>query len=147
MEISFFFLLAKILCIVIIKGEISFIFLVIIFFSFFLLVVIFTLMFLDSSGSHNRSSTDVRKTSIHVMALDEMLGANSLAMAAVLVGLFVTPSLVVSNNPLSSCSADHDRARNLIVFEVISFSCFLFSSFVTLVRDPFSLFFPNVKFV
>ncbi|KAJ3706192.1 hypothetical protein LUZ61_009897 [Rhynchospora tenuis] len=69
------------------------------------------------SSSHNRSSADAGKTSIHIMALDEMLGANSLATAAVLVGLSVTPTVVLGNNTQPSCNASHDRVRNLIVFE------------------------------
>ncbi|KAJ4800737.1 Maternal effect embryo arrest protein [Rhynchospora pubera] len=83
------------------------------------------------SSVHN-SSADAGKTSIHIMALDEMLGANSLATAAVLVGLSVAPTVVLGSNTQPSCNASHDQARNLIVFEVISFSFFLFSSLVTL---------------
>ncbi|KAF3323865.1 maternal effect embryoarrest 60 [Carex littledalei] len=75
-----------------------------------------------------QKNNDTSTTSIHVMALDEVVSANSLFTAAVFVGISLTSA--TSNNSLSSCNAGIDMVRNVIVFEVISFSCFLFSSIV-----------------
>ncbi|KAJ4800736.1 maternal effect embryo arrest protein [Rhynchospora pubera] len=79
-----------------------------------------------TQAKNNDSST----TSIHVMALDEVVSANSLFTAAVFVGISLTSASSLSNNSLSSCSAGMDMVRSVIVFEVISFSFFLFSSLV-----------------
>ncbi|CAN1845499.1 hypothetical protein LINPERHAP1_LOCUS37863, partial [Linum perenne] len=61
-------------------------------------------------------------TSVHVTALDGLVNVNSLFTIAVFVGL--------SLENRTSCDAGIDEARRLLVFEVLSFSFFLFSSLV-----------------
>ncbi|GLJ42285.1 hypothetical protein SUGI_0875260 [Cryptomeria japonica] len=68
-------------------------------------------------------------TSIHVEALDGLVHVNSLFTLAVFVGLTISPGdgvLVESAN----CLAGEDISRNLMTFQVVSFSSFLFSSLV-----------------
>ncbi|KAG5232160.1 hypothetical protein OIU76_004999 [Salix suchowensis] len=75
-----------------------------------------------------RSSTTT--TSVHVTALDGLVNVNSLFTVAVFVGLsLATPNQhSLENN--TSCDASINVARNLLVYEVVSFSFFLFSSLV-----------------
>ncbi|CAN1285607.1 hypothetical protein LINPERPRIM_LOCUS19045, partial [Linum perenne] len=69
-------------------------------------------------------------TSVHVTALDGLVNVNSLFTIAVFVGLsFTTPGQRSLENR-TSCDAGIDEARELLVFEVLSFSFFLFSSLV-----------------
>ncbi|CAN1179374.1 hypothetical protein LINPERHAP2_LOCUS34155 [Linum perenne] len=69
-------------------------------------------------------------TSVHVTALDGLVNVNSLFTIAVFVGLsFTTPGQRSLENR-TSCDAGIDEARKLLVFEVLSFSFFLFSSLV-----------------
>ncbi|KAJ7009139.1 hypothetical protein NC653_007699 [Populus alba x Populus x berolinensis] len=67
-----------------------------------------------SKDSHHRENTSPgvssSTTSVHVTALDGIVNVNSLFTVAVFVGI--------------------DMAKNLLVFEVVSFSFFLFSSLV-----------------
>ncbi|KAB1225495.1 hypothetical protein CJ030_MR1G018612 [Morella rubra] len=69
-------------------------------------------------------------TSVHVTALDGLVNVNSLFTIAVFVGLsLATPNQhSLENN--AACDAGIDVARKLLVFEVVSFSFFLFSSLV-----------------
>ncbi|XP_044466673.1 uncharacterized protein LOC123196671 [Mangifera indica] len=69
-------------------------------------------------------------TSVHVTALDGIVNVNSLFTIAVFVGLSLTTPGQQSLEPTSACNASIDIARNLLVFEVVSFSFFLFSSLV-----------------
>ncbi|KAJ3679804.1 hypothetical protein LUZ60_016082 [Juncus effusus] len=84
----------------------------------------------DNEQKDDSGTNEIGTTSIHVMALDEVVSANSLFTAAVFVGLSLTSPSQLQNNSLSSCNAGPDIVRNVIVFEVASFSCFLFSSLV-----------------
>ncbi|KAK4846324.1 hypothetical protein QYF36_015824 [Acer negundo] len=69
-------------------------------------------------------------TSIHVTALDGIVNVNSLFTIAVFVGLsLTTPGQHSLENP-NACDAGVDVAKKLLVFEVVSFSFFLFSSLV-----------------
>ncbi|XP_048422390.1 uncharacterized protein LOC103949561 [Pyrus x bretschneideri] len=69
-------------------------------------------------------------TSVHVMALDGLVNVNSLFTMAVFVGLsFATPGQRSLENR-TSCDAGINVAKELLVFEVVSFSFFLFSSLV-----------------
>ncbi|XP_057796532.1 uncharacterized protein LOC131012567 [Salvia miltiorrhiza] len=69
-------------------------------------------------------------TSVHVTALDGLVNVNSLFTIAVFVGLsLATPGQHSLENP-SACDAGVDVAKKLLVFEVVSFSFFLFSSLV-----------------
>ncbi|KAK1272814.1 hypothetical protein QJS04_geneDACA013168 [Acorus gramineus] len=69
-------------------------------------------------------------TSIHVTALDGLVNVNSLFTIAVFVGLSLTTPGQRSLEDKSACDAGPDIARKLLVFEVVSFSFFLFSSLV-----------------
>ncbi|KAL2239641.1 UNVERIFIED_CONTAM: hypothetical protein Sindi_0605300 [Sesamum indicum] len=78
------------------------------------------------TSSSGGSST----TSVHVTALDGLVNVNSLFTIAVFVGLsLTTPGQHSLENP-SACDAGLDVAKKLLVFEVVSFSFFLFSSLV-----------------
>nr|CAD1843574.1 unnamed protein product [Ananas comosus var. bracteatus] len=73
-------------------------------------------------------ATTTTTTSIHVTALDGVVNVNSLFTVAVFVGLSLTGP--PSPGQGGGCSAGADVARNLLAFEVVSFSFFLFSSLV-----------------
>ncbi|XP_060970616.1 uncharacterized protein LOC115713991 [Cannabis sativa] len=78
-----------------------------------------------SMSSSSSSST----TSVHVTALDGLVNVNSLFTIAVFVGLsLTTPGQQSLEN--RACDAGIDVAKKLLVFEVVSFSFFLFSSLV-----------------
>lgn len=69
-------------------------------------------------------------TSVHVTALDGLVNVNSLFTIAVFVGLSLTTPGQRSLENRSACDAGVDVAKKLMVFEVVSFSFFLFSSLV-----------------
>ncbi|VFQ69736.1 unnamed protein product [Cuscuta campestris] len=69
-------------------------------------------------------------TSVHVTALDGLVNVNSLFTIAVFVGLSLTVPGQRSLEERSACDAGIDVVRKLLVFEVVSFSFFLFSSLV-----------------
>ncbi|KAG7014577.1 hypothetical protein SDJN02_24755 [Cucurbita argyrosperma subsp. argyrosperma] len=79
-----------------------------------------------TSSAMSSSST----TSVHVTALDGLVNVNSLFTIAVFVGLSLTTPGQHSLQNSSVCDAGIDVARKLLVFEVVSFSFFLFSSLV-----------------
>ncbi|KAK8541625.1 hypothetical protein V6N13_137776 [Hibiscus sabdariffa] len=81
---------------------------------------------LTSTSSTSSPST----TSIHVTALDGLVNVNSLFTVAVFVGLSLTTPGQHSLENRAPCDADIDVAKRLLVFEVVSFSFFLFSSLV-----------------
>ncbi|KAL7264044.1 hypothetical protein ACSBR1_002076 [Camellia fascicularis] len=85
----------------------------------------------SSSNSHQNPSpsSSSTTTSVHVTALDGLVNVNSLFTIAVFVGLSLTTPHQHSLNP-STCDAGIDLAKKLLVFEVVSFSFFLFSSLV-----------------
>ncbi|XP_062081287.1 uncharacterized protein LOC133786080 isoform X2 [Humulus lupulus] len=74
-------------------------------------------------------SSSSSTTSVHVTALDGLVNVNSLFTIAVFVGLsLTTPGQQSLEN--RACDAGIDVAKKLLVFEVVSFSFFLFSSLV-----------------
>lgn len=80
------------------------------------------------SRTHSGGATTT--TSVHVTALDGLVNVNSLFTIAVFVGLsLTTPGQHSLENP-SACDAGVEVAKKLLVFEVVSFSFFLFSSLV-----------------
>ncbi|XVE72655.1 hypothetical protein DITRI_Ditri11bG0055800 [Diplodiscus trichospermus] len=81
---------------------------------------------LTSTSSSSSSST----TSVHVTALDGLVNVNSLFTIAVFVGLSLTTPGQHSLENRAPCDADIDVAKKLLVFEVVSFSFFLFSSLI-----------------
>ncbi|CAL5386107.1 unnamed protein product [Camellia sinensis] len=85
----------------------------------------------SSSTSHQNPSpsSSSTTTSVRVTALDGLVNVNSLFTIAVFVGLSLTTPHQHSLNP-STCDAGIDVAKKLLVFEVVSFSFFLFSSLV-----------------
>ncbi|TYJ26172.1 hypothetical protein E1A91_A07G100600v1 [Gossypium mustelinum] len=76
------------------------------------------------------SSSSSSKTSVHVTALDGLVNVNSLFTVAVFVGLSLTTPGQHSLENRAPCDAGVDVAKKLLVFEVVSFSFFLFSSLV-----------------
>jgi len=85
----------------------------------------------DSYHSENTSpGVASSTTSVHVTALDGIVNVNSLFTVAVFVGLSLTTPNQRSLQNRISCDAGIDMAKNLLVFEVVSFSFFLFSSLV-----------------
>ncbi|XP_021907536.1 uncharacterized protein LOC110821870 [Carica papaya] len=79
-----------------------------------------------SSMSSSSSST----TSVHVTALDGLVNVNSLFTIAVFVGLSLATPGQKSLEDRTACDAGDDVAKKVLVFEVVSFSFFLFSSLV-----------------
>ena len=89
--------------------------------------------FCRSPKEHSRGTSNsimATKTSVHVLALDGLVNVNSLFTIAVFVGLSLTTRNQRSLEPNTACDAGIDVARKLLVFEVVSFSFFLFSSLV-----------------
>ncbi|KAM7496302.1 hypothetical protein LguiA_020716 [Lonicera macranthoides] len=76
------------------------------------------------------TSSTTLTTSVHVTALDGLVNVNSLFTIAVFVGLSLTTPGQRSLENRSVCDAGNDVAKKLLVFEVVSFSFFLFSSLV-----------------
>ncbi|KAL2470776.1 hypothetical protein Adt_38912 [Abeliophyllum distichum] len=70
------------------------------------------------------------KTSIHVTALDGIVNVNSLFTMAIFIGFSLTVPEAGSAGHPASCNARIETVRKLIVFEVVSFSFFLFSSLI-----------------
>ncbi|XP_052182756.1 uncharacterized protein LOC127795243 [Diospyros lotus] len=75
-------------------------------------------------------SSSSSTTSVHVTALDGLVNVNSLFTIAVFVGLSLTTRDQHSLENRSTCDASIDVVKKLLVFEVVSFSFFLFSSLV-----------------
>ncbi|XP_031393731.1 uncharacterized protein LOC116205307 [Punica granatum] len=65
---------------------------------------------------------------VHQKALDDMVNVNSLFTMAVFVGLTFSGNLSLEGR--SHCKVPEDKARSLLVYEVISFASYLFSSLV-----------------
>ncbi|KAI4374430.1 hypothetical protein MLD38_012426 [Melastoma candidum] len=83
-----------------------------------------------SGMSSSFQPTGTTTTSVHVTALDGLVNVNSLFTIAVFVGLsLTTPGQHSLENP-GGCDAGIDVVKRLLVFEVVSFSFFLFSSLV-----------------
>lgn len=80
---------------------------------------------ISTTSSAASSST----TSVHVTALDGLVNVNSLFTIAVFVGLSLTTPGQRSLEG-GKCDADISVVKRLLVFEVVSFSFFLFSSLV-----------------
>lgn len=70
------------------------------------------------------------KTSIHVTALDGIVNVNSLFTVAIFIGFSLTDPASSGTGHRPSCTATSDMVRRLILFEVVSFSWFLFSSLI-----------------
>ncbi|XP_047318528.1 uncharacterized protein LOC124921869 [Impatiens glandulifera] len=74
--------------------------------------------------------TSESTTSVHVTALDGLVNVNSIFTIAVFVGLSLAVPNQRSLEGRAACDAGPDVAKKLLVFEVVSFSFFLFSSLV-----------------
>ncbi|KAK3003309.1 hypothetical protein RJ639_018331 [Escallonia herrerae] len=75
--------------------------------------------------SSTSSSKWAEKTSVRITAVDAIANVNALFTVAIFIGLSVgTPDTSSSN----SCVASATDMRRLFVYEVVSFSFFLFSS-------------------
>ncbi|XP_054785399.1 uncharacterized protein LOC129291871 [Prosopis cineraria] len=84
----------------------------------------------DNARTVPPSSSSSSTANIQVTALDGIVNVNSLFTIAVFVGLSLTTPGQRSLENRSSCDAGTDVAKKLLVFEVVSFSFFLFSSLV-----------------
>ncbi|KAK1566649.1 hypothetical protein Q3G72_002445 [Acer saccharum] len=81
----------------------------------------------NSSGAKAGGVEDVE---VHQKALDDLVNVNSLFTISVFIGLsFATPNQH-SLDSRPECNPDPDIAKKLVVYEVISFACFLLSSLV-----------------
>eukprot|EP00253_Pinus_taeda_P017620 PITA_17620 len=69
-------------------------------------------------------------TSVQVTALDGLVSVNSLFTVAVFVGLSLATPGQKSLEHSGGCDAGENILKNLLLFEVVSFSSFLFSSLV-----------------
>ncbi|KAI3461788.1 hypothetical protein Pfo_018451 [Paulownia fortunei] len=70
------------------------------------------------------------KTSIHVTALDGIVNVNSLFTVAIFIGFSLSAPAASGTGQHPSCNASNETVRRLIVYEVVSFSWFLFSSLI-----------------
>ncbi|KAL8548867.1 hypothetical protein ACS0TY_007943 [Phlomoides rotata] len=70
------------------------------------------------------------KTSIHVTALDGIVNVNSLFTMAIFIGFSLTVPENAAAVARAECTTSRKTVRRLIVFEVVSFSFFLFSSLI-----------------
>lgn len=70
------------------------------------------------------------KTSIHVTALDGIVNVNSLFTMAIFIGISLTAPETATAVAREECTTSRETVRRLIVFEVVSFSFFLFSSLI-----------------
>ncbi|KAL0459026.1 UNVERIFIED_CONTAM: hypothetical protein Slati_0529800 [Sesamum latifolium] len=70
------------------------------------------------------------KTSIHVTALDGIVNVNSLFTMAIFIGFSLTVPEAATAAARTECTTSRETVRRLIVFEVVSFSFFLFSSLI-----------------
>ncbi|KAK4419735.1 hypothetical protein Salat_2386400 [Sesamum alatum] len=81
-------------------------------------------------ASRPSTTTGRMKTSVQVTALDGIVNVNSLFTMAIFIGFSLTvPSAGGAGNK-PSCNASVEIVREVIVYEVISFSFFLFSSLI-----------------
>ncbi|KAL5794460.1 hypothetical protein ACOSP7_003054 [Xanthoceras sorbifolium] len=67
---------------------------------------------------------------IHQKALDDLVNVNSLFTIAVFIGLSFASPNQHSLEARPECDADPGLAKRLVVYEVVSFACFLLSSLV-----------------
>ncbi|PIN16374.1 hypothetical protein CDL12_10987 [Handroanthus impetiginosus] len=78
----------------------------------------------------DNTTTTPEKTSIHVTALDGIVNVNSLFTVAIFIGFSLTIPEAETAGTQPECRAGVETERTLIVFKVVSFSFFLFSSLV-----------------
>ncbi|KAI3450136.1 hypothetical protein Pfo_006801 [Paulownia fortunei] len=83
-----------------------------------------------ASPPSTTTTTGRSKTSVHVTALDGIVNVNSLFTVAIFIGFSLTVPAASGAGNKPSCNASIEIVRKLIVFEVISFSFFLFSSLI-----------------
>ncbi|KAJ7534591.1 hypothetical protein O6H91_13G101400 [Diphasiastrum complanatum] len=87
----------------------------------------------SSSKEFGSISKPINKgsTQIHVTALDAVVNVNSFFTVAVFIGLsFNVPQDSAATGPVSACVPGASVVKYLLVFEVVSFGCFLFSSLI-----------------
>ncbi|KAJ7571502.1 hypothetical protein O6H91_01G169400 [Diphasiastrum complanatum] len=82
-----------------------------------------------------KENINKRTTQIHVTTLDSVVSVNSFFTIAVFIGLSVSSHN--SSSPqtdttsiVSGCVTGENTVKYLLVFEVVAFSCFLFSSLI-----------------
>ncbi|KAG4924976.1 hypothetical protein D0Y65_048856 [Glycine soja] len=69
-------------------------------------------------------------TSVHMIALDGLVNVKSFFTIVIFMGLPLTTPGQCSLKNHSFCDANVDVAKKLLIFEVVSFGFFLFSSLV-----------------
>lgn len=84
----------------------------------------------NPSSAATTSGRSGLKTSVHVTALDGIVSVNSLFTMALFIGFSLTVPETATAVSRASCTTSRETVRRLIVFEVVSFSFFLFSSLV-----------------
>ncbi|KAL3653247.1 hypothetical protein CASFOL_002928 [Castilleja foliolosa] len=83
-----------------------------------------------SAATTTTTTTGPLKTSVHVTALDGIVSVNSLFTMAIFIGFSLTVPEAASAAASVECHVSRQTVRRLIVFEVVSFSFFLFSSLI-----------------
>ncbi|XP_057862511.2 uncharacterized protein LOC131070863 [Cryptomeria japonica] len=87
-------------------------------------------LFCHGSDAPIEETLNKGTTTIHVTALDGLVDVNSLFTVAVFVGLSLAKPGQRSLDDSGTYNAGEDIARNLLIFEVASFSAFLFSRLI-----------------
>ncbi|XP_047979560.1 uncharacterized protein LOC125221483 [Salvia hispanica] len=82
----------------------------------------------EEKSTTTTTTAAAKQTVIHVTALDGIVTMNSLFTAAMFIGLSMTAPENATTVLVAACTAKPETVRQLIVYEVLSFSCFLFSS-------------------
>ncbi|XP_035541033.1 uncharacterized protein LOC108998479 [Juglans regia] len=89
----------------------------------------------QQSPTRQQSRRKINTTTIHIMALDGIVNANSLFTLALFLGLAWYPTSTLAATLVGSdesCAAGSDIAEDLVAYHVYSFSSFLFSSLIAL---------------
>ncbi|KAJ8748157.1 hypothetical protein K2173_000565 [Erythroxylum novogranatense] len=83
---------------------------------------------------------------VHHKALDNLVNVNSLFTIAVFLGLSVASRNQQPLEDRSECAADPGVAKRLVIYEVVSFGCFLLSSLVAKSIKAYLYVFTNAHF-
>lgn len=83
-----------------------------------------------ATAANPSSATASLKTSVHVNALDGIVSVNSLFTMALFIGFSLTLPANATTVSSAACTTSQETVRQLIVFEVVAFSFFLFSSLI-----------------
>nr|GLL42831.1 uncharacterized protein LOC109162578 [Ipomoea trifida] len=85
----------------------------------------------STTNKKKQSQREKKLKDVHVTALDGVVNVNSLFTIAIFLGLaMASPGQLKSLNVREECQPRANTAKMLVVFEILSFSFFLFSSLV-----------------